>query len=109
MSKDPFDDPDLKAYLRRAEREVFPKMKASTISLAIAGDPDPKLCLELGAMILFDKPIIVLVPNGRQVPANLKRVASAIVHGDMSDPTTTQRLQKAIGDVLRNDVRSKKQ
>lgn len=105
---DPFDDPNLKAYLRHAQREMFPKLKGSALSLTILhGDPDPKLCLELGAAILFDKPLIVLVPDReRPVPANLKRVASAIVYGAPNDPTTQERLQDAINSVVKNDQRS---
>jgi len=37
-------------YLEHARREMFPKMKASAFSLVIVGDPDPKLCLEIGAL-----------------------------------------------------------
>jgi len=104
---DPFDDPKLKAYFRHAKEELFPKMKESAMSLTILGEPDPKLCLELGAMILFDKPIVVLVPRGRRVPANLKRVAAAIIEGDPKDPETMKRLQEAIHRVTENDARSR--
>ena len=58
-------------------------------------------------MILFDKPIIVLVPRGERVPANLKRVAAAIVEGDPKDPGTFERLQDAIRSVKENDRRSR--
>lgn len=106
MSKDPFDNPELKAYLRRAQEEMFPKLESSAISVTIlSGKPDPKLCLELGASILFDKPIIVLVPDDTPVPANLKRCASAIVEGNPRDPATLDRLRRAIDQVLKNDRR----
>ena len=105
---DPFDDPELKAYFRHAKTELFPQMKASAITLAILSEPDPKLCLEIGAMILFDKPIIVLVPWGTPIPANLKRVAAAIVQGDpQADPAVYRKLQQAIRDVQMNDERAK--
>ena len=106
---DPFDDPKLKAYFRHAKEELFPKIKDTAVSLAILGEPDPKLCLELGAMILFDKPIIVLVPRDMPVPANLKRCAAAIVEGDPHDPETQERLQKALRSVMQNDRRSRPQ
>jgi hypothetical protein len=104
--KDIFDDPDLKAYLRRAEEEMFPKMKGSAISVIIAGKSDAKLCVELGAAILFDKPIVVVVPDGRTVPANLKRVAAVIVEGNSRDPAFSNLLQSAIARVLENDRRA---
>ena len=95
-------------FFRHSREEMFPKMKGSAISITLAhDDPDPKLCMELGAAILFDKPIICVVLPGRKVANNLRRVASAIVEGSMDDPKTKQRLQDAISNVLANDVRTK--
>lgn len=93
-------------FFRHARTEMFPKMKGSAISVVISGEPDPKLCLELGAAILFDKPIIAVVPVGRKIPSNLARVASAIIQGDIRDDVTKQELQAAISRVLENDKRS---
>ena len=106
---DPVDDPKLKAYFRHAKDYLFPKLKGSALSLTILnGDPDPKLCLEIGAAIMFDKPLIVLVPNGTPIPANLKRLAAAIVQGDpLTDSGVYDRLQQAIKEVLANDQRTK--
>lgn len=104
---DPFEHPDVKAFFQRAESELFPRMKESAASITIFGKPDPKLCMELGAALLFDKPIIVMVPDGRgPVPANLKRCASAIVEGSMDDPTLQKRLQDALKGVLKHDRRA---
>lgn len=94
-------------FFQSARDNLFPKLKTSALSITIMAEPDPKLCMELGASILFDKPIIALVPPGQRVPANLRRVASAIVEGDMKDPATKQRLQDAITRVLANDRRVK--
>lgn len=84
---------------------MFPKMKDSALTVIIAGEPDPKLCLELGAAILFDKPLIVAVPRGSKVSSNLKRVASAIVELDMNDPSSQDKLQQALTQVLAKDKR----
>jgi hypothetical protein len=96
-------------FFKHAREEMFPKMKSSALSVTIVppdgADPDPKLCMELGAAILFDKPIILMVPAGRTIPANLRRVAATIVQGDMSDPSTGERLQNAITHVIENDAR----
>lgn len=100
--------PTEQEYYDRARRDLFPKVRESAISLHInSKDPDPKICMELGAMILFDKPIIVLVRPDEPVSANLRRVASAIVEGDENDPTLQNRLQKTIKDVLEGDRRTK--
>lgn len=93
---------DLDDFYERAKRNLFPKMKESDMSIAIYhSDPDPKLCMEIGAAILFDKPLILVVPDeATLIPANLSRVASKIVYGSVNDPTTLQRLQDAITAVV---------
>lgn len=98
----------LDEFLEHARKEMFPMLKGSVMSLIIASDePDPKLCLELGAAILFDKPLIVLVPPGKHVPANLKRVASVIVEGDFNNPRTKEKLARALRAVVANDTRGR--
>jgi hypothetical protein len=94
-------------FYRQAREGLFPKMKDSALSITIVGDPDPKLCMELGAAILFDKPIVVIVPEGKKLSANLSRVASAVVQGDVRQPKVKQRLQDAILRVIANDKRVK--
>jgi hypothetical protein len=108
---DLYDDPAFQAYLRRAKEEMFPKLKASAANITIAPgeDPDPKICIELGASILYDKPIIVIVPDGRKVQANLKRVAAAIIEGHLSDPAVMRKIEDALKRVLANDERAREQ
>lgn len=97
---------ELKRYLEHAAREMIPMMKDSALSIAILNaDPDPKLCLEIGAAIMLDKPLIILVPRGERVPANLKRVASRIVFGEPNDPKVQAEIQDAITSVMENDAR----
>jgi hypothetical protein len=94
-------------FFRHAEEMLFPKIQQCSLSVAIFnGRPDPKLCMELGAAILFDKPIILVVPDSQtKIPANLKRLASIIIVGDLSDPEISRRMQDAITAVLDNDRR----
>jgi hypothetical protein len=96
-----FDDPDVKAWLESAGRDMLPQMEASAISFAIfTGKIDPKLCIEIGAAVLYDKPIVLLVVRDSFVPANLERCAAQIVRGEMNDPETRRRMQQAIEQVL---------
>lgn len=81
---------------------------ASAFSMLVTDKPDAKLCMELGACILLDKPIVVLVPPGTQASANLKRCAAAIVEGSMDDPATQEKLTAAVKAVVANDNRIKK-
>jgi hypothetical protein len=105
---DIYGDPEFQAYLAHAKKEMFPKMKSSALSVTILTDnPDPKICLELGAAILFDKPLVILVPREMKIPANLKRCAAAIIQGDPNDPAVRAQMQEAITRVIEQDQRAK--
>jgi hypothetical protein len=95
-----WDLPETKEWLARAEREMFPKMKTSLLSLVIVSEPDAKLAVEIGAAILFDKPIIVLVPSGTWVSPKLRRIADAIVEIDGSTEEGKEETQKNLREVL---------
>lgn len=90
------------AFFREARDDLFPKMKASFLSMTVIGDdPDPKFCLELGAAIMFDKPIIALNITDKPVPANLTKVAVAVIDVPpdadiMSDPAIQARIRGAL-------------
>jgi hypothetical protein len=88
-------------YFEHARREMFPKMKASAISLVLAGEPDPKLCLEIGAAIMFDKPILVIVPKGRTIPLSLRTIAHKIVEDiDLQSSDSERKVQTAIEELM---------
>jgi hypothetical protein len=90
-------------YFEHARREMFPKMKSSALAVIIAGDPDPKLCMELGAAILFNKPIIVTVPRGREIPLSLRTIANKIVEIDVEDREgTARKLNAAVDELLKS-------
>jgi hypothetical protein len=90
-------------------QSTLPQIKESVMMMSIASDePDAKQCLETGAAVLLDKPIIVIIPPGRQVSTNLKRCASAIIEGNPSEPGFQERLQATIIAVIANDQRAAK-
>jgi len=94
---------DEDAFFEHARREMFPKMASSACVISIlSATPDPKLCLELGAALLFDKPIIaVTIGEGFPIPARLRRLFVEHVHIDddesLSEGPGAARLQAAIG------------
>lgn len=59
--------------------------------------------MELGAAILFDKPIILTVPAGVKVPVSLKTIATKIVELEepLQSETNSRRVQAAIDDVVK--------
>ena len=105
--KDVWDDPDAREFLESAARDMLPKMKDSALSVTLfSGKVDPKLCVELGAAILLDKPIVLVVTDESQIPSNLEKVAAEIVRVNFpGDPEAAQRkLQAAISRVMEHKV-----
>lgn len=76
-----WDDPEVQAFLERAEREMAPRMEQSAMSLSIVppGHGDAKFWVELGAAIMMEKPIILLALAGRPLPQRLQAVADEII------------------------------
>ena len=97
--KDPFTDPGFKAFLARAAQELPKLIGGSKISVSIVPDDvDPKFAIELGYMIMLDKPIVLVVPVGRQVPDKLVRVADRIIQWT-DDATVKQALVDAMNEL----------
>lgn len=79
MNPDAFSD-FAERFADRVRRDLFPKLQASTIVVSIVGkDCDVKFALELGASILFDKPIIAVIEPGAEIPAKLALVVDRFV------------------------------
>jgi hypothetical protein len=101
-------DPDLKFWLESVERDMLPKMASSAMSIAIfSGSIDAKICLEIGAAVLMDKPIILLALNDTKIPDTLQRAAHTIVRGDPYAEDTQQKLQNALSGILQGGQRER--
>lgn len=70
-----------------AKRTLIPTMKeASVFTLICPKGLDVKIAVELGIAVYLDKPILVLVPPGREPSEHLQRVADMIL-GVPEDPS----------------------
>jgi nucleoside 2-deoxyribosyltransferase len=99
---DPFDSKEFRRYAERVRRELIPMIKESAVTLSLVppdGEVDVKFAVELGFMIMLDKPIIAVVSSGRKVPLKLVKVADEIVEGDVGDPGFEERFKAAIDRV----------
>ena len=96
------DDPETRRWARHVMADVVPKLRDSgaTISVVPHGEPDIKFAVELGLSIMFDKPIILVVPAGRQLPDHLVRVADEIVDADIGSKAGQEQLRGAIRRVV---------
>lgn len=90
---------EVKDFFFRAERELFPKMASSVMTVTIfSGKVDGKLALELGAAILLNKPILLAVIKGATVPESLRRCAHTII--ELSGQQTAEDQAKVQAAVL---------
>lgn len=85
-----FDDPAARAWLRRAKRDLVPKMRESQIVLSLYnGEPDAKLAVETGFAVLLDKPIIGLVTPGCTPSAKFVAICDELIEADMDHDINT--------------------
>jgi hypothetical protein len=90
---------EVKAFYDSAARDLFPKMKSSVLAVMPIFDeePDPRLCMQIGAAILFDKPILVVAPRNKPIPLALRTIANEIVEIEsMNDPAAKDLIKAAI-------------
>lgn len=98
--EDPWQDPGMLRWMKRAETDLVPKLRGSRISASLVpeeGKTDFKFAVELGLSIMMDKPIIAMVQPGQVLPDHMIRVADAIVELDWDDQEgTSRRIKEAI-------------
>jgi hypothetical protein len=89
-------------YSERFRRDGLPKIMHSGITLSIIGsrdadDFDVKQATEIGAMLLLDKPLILVCVPGATVPSRLRRAADVVIEDWSPDNHDAQeRLTAAI-------------
>ena len=81
---------------------LVPKMANSAVAVSIVPDKenhvDAKFCVELGVMIMLDKPIIALVQPGVKIPEKLKLVADEIVEADITTDPGRREVARRLKD-----------
>jgi len=80
-------------YSERFRREVFPHLVSSAVSVSIVGggrNIDAKQAAELGAILLLDKPLIVVCVPGASIPSRLRRAADVVIEDWSPDNQAAQ-------------------
>jgi nucleoside 2-deoxyribosyltransferase len=96
-------NPAFRRYAKRVREELIPMIEDSAITMSLVppgNKPDVKFAVELGFMIMLDKPIIAIVDRDSKPPAKLIAVADEIVEGQVGDPDFEERLKAAIDRVM---------
>src|SRR6187402_2530821 len=76
--KDPFDSYEFQSWAADMRKRLIPKMRGSENVLMLAPDVkaefDISFALQIGACILLEKPLILVVHPGRQIPPKLRAI-----------------------------------
>lgn len=90
-------DPETEAWLKHCREELLPMIDGSAFTIQIVpNEPDPKIAVELGYSILLDKPIILVAPDDREIPRQLRKVADWIIPFDPENPKMVDQLTTAL-------------
>jgi len=88
-------------YSERFRGDVVPKLLDSAVFLSLGtdvGEFDVKQATELGAALLFDKPMLLIVPRGRVIGTRLRRAADVVIDDWIAEDA---RSQERLVDALR--------
>ena len=99
--KDSWEGEEFQKFAKNARENLFPKVYESHVVIAfVPGKPeslDAKFAIELGAMVMFDKPILAFIQPGTKIPEKLSRVVDRFVElGDLNDPKEKKRLMDSV-------------
>lgn len=102
---DPWEDPVAERWISSVLEDMEPKLSSSVLVAVVVPEDregDVKLWVELGASIMFDKPIIALMMGAAPVPSKLARVADEIVPcPEGVEPGATTAFKEAFERVLK--------
>lgn len=94
---------EFNSWLGRAQRELVPMMRDSACCVSFSPDTaelDVQYAMELGLMILMDKPVIVIAAPGEAVPEKLRLIADKILYvNDPRSPGAKKQLELAMLEV----------
>ena len=101
----PDGDPSFERWKARCIKELIPKIEGSAIFVSITPrdrfKTDVKFAVELGFAIMYDKPIIAVIPPGTKVPEKLVKVADRIVELDVNLEDGRRRLTEVLAEIVR--------
>jgi len=102
------EDPEWRAYVTHVQTELVPMIEGSSIGMSIVPknpeDVDVKYAVELGLMIMFDKPIMLICRVGMVLPPKLRAVADEIIFADdLTDPDAREQIIAAMRRMTPDD------
>ena len=97
------DEDEFEAYVTS---QILGPMAESHVSLTLwNGGVDWKLAIEVGAAVLMDKPVILIVGPDAKVPENLVRMGARIIEGPDWDDHVSVAVFKGLLLSILEDVK----
>ena len=97
------EDEWYKSYRSHFLKDVLPMLDDAAFSISIVPSSrnenhrgDVKYWTELGASIMYDKPILAVVEPGAYVPERLRRVADVLIEADITTDEGREQAQEQI-------------
>jgi hypothetical protein len=92
-------------FVQHFRTETLHQLDSSAFVISLVpGEFDVKFAVELGAAIMFDKPLLVVLSPESLVPEHLKRVADELVICDLDTKEGQDQVEAALrrmGDSVR--------
>jgi hypothetical protein len=105
--QNPYDDAGFKRWAGTMRERLIPKMRDSAHILMIAPNMaekfDIEFALQIGAAILLEKPLILLVDRTRTIPPKLRAIADRIIETDLDNVTMdSDSIQKQLAQAFKD-------
>lgn len=84
-TQDVWDTPEGRDWVKQHNENLRPMIRDSALSMMLwpaDGEPDAKIAVELGFILMLGKPLVILKPSGANIPPTLARIVDAIVEYD---------------------------
>lgn len=92
-------------FQRVVAEGLVPKIDGSSFCVSLVPQReedmiDAKFCVELGVMIMMNKPIITVAYPGQLVPPKLLAVSDHVIEADISTDEGRERLSKMLNEIV---------
>jgi hypothetical protein len=102
--KDPYKTKEWRIVQKAAREDLVPRMLLSENVIMLQPDNsvdfDVAFAVEIGASIMLDKPLILIVDRGRTPYPRLARIADKVINVDMSTEEGREAAHKAVSQYL---------
>lgn len=108
--RDPFKSSEWITFADKVRRDMIPQMEESSHVAVISPDGpdfDVAFAVQIGATVILDKPLVVLVPHGFKPPRRLLLIADKVIQVSEDDTDRTRAMRELRDYMLGRDRTSK--